>query len=396
MPLRPGSGGHDERWVAHRACVVPIKRGTTRRRRARGSPRGRAPDRSAARGRRARGDVGDAQGPPARLGPRPRREGAARDEPGHGVRLPGLRVARGPGGPPRRARVLRERRQGARRGGDHGARHARAVRAGHRRRPAPALGLRAGPARADHRAAGPRGAALPGDRLGRGAGHDRRRPARGRPRRDSALHLGPHQQRGGVPLPAARASPRDQQLPRLLEHVPRVERHRADRDHRHRQGHGVTRRLRPRGPDPRDRPEPRHQPPAHAVDAARGRPPRCHDRQHQPAARGGAREVRPPAEAARPARRHGPREAVRPGPDRRGPGVPPRGQQGGARARAGRARRAVPRRAHRGVRGVARARARGAVGHAGRGRRRRRGDHPAGRGPLHRRPARRSRAGRWA
>ena len=83
-----------------------------------------------------------------------------------------------------------------------------------------------------------------------------------------------------------------------------------------------------------DRPEPGHEPPAHADDAARGRAARRDDRRRQSAARGRADAVRAPAEAARYARRwRAARERLRPGPDRRRPGVLPRHRQGRARAR---------------------------------------------------------------
>ena len=90
-------------------------------------------------------------------------------------------------------------------------------------------------------------------------------------RRGRLLHLGPHQQRGGVPVPALRAPARHQQPARLLEHVPRVERRRA---HASRSASARARSaledFDARRRDLRHRPEPRHQPPAHA-DRAAGR-----------------------------------------------------------------------------------------------------------------------------
>ena len=50
-------------------------------------------------------------------------------------------------------------------------------------------------------------------------------------------------------------------------------RHRAGRDHRHRQGLGVARRPRARRPDPGRRAEPGHQPPADALGAGEGQAP---------------------------------------------------------------------------------------------------------------------------
>ena len=83
------------------------------------------------------------------------------------------------------------------------------------------------------------------------------------------LHLGPHQQRGGLPLPAVRARVRHQQPAGLLQPLPRGDQHRPAGVDRRRQGHGAARRLRPHRPDPQLRPQPRHQPSAHARDAAR-------------------------------------------------------------------------------------------------------------------------------
>ena len=76
------------------------------------------------------------------------------------------------------------------------------------------------------------------DRLGgRFLPHRARAPRAALARRGDLLHLGPHQQRGGLPLPALRPRLRHQQPAGLLEHVPRVERHGARGDDRRRQGH---------------------------------------------------------------------------------------------------------------------------------------------------------------
>ena len=83
------------------------------------------------------------------------------------------------------------------------------------------------------------------------------------------LHLGPRLERGGVPLPAVRARLRHQQFPRLLEHVPRGDQRRPAAVDRRRQGHGDARGLRPRRRHLLHRPQPRHQPSAHADHAAR-------------------------------------------------------------------------------------------------------------------------------
>ena len=74
----------------------------------------------------------------------------------------------------------------------------------------------------------PGGDPLRADRLGRRVRADRARAERaGVARRSVVLHVGPGQQRGGVPVRPLRAAVRHQQPARLLEHVPRVERHSA-------------------------------------------------------------------------------------------------------------------------------------------------------------------------
>ena len=84
------------------------------------------------------------------------------------------------------------------------------------------------------------------------------RPRLARPGR--VLHERSHGQRDGVRLPAVRARVRHQQPARLLEHVPRVDGHRAARDDRHRQVDRRVRRLRASRPDHRHGPEPGHEP----------------------------------------------------------------------------------------------------------------------------------------
>ena len=173
-------------------------------------------------------------------------------------------------------RVLRERRQGGRRGGDRAPGRRREFFAEHTRRRAAPRSPTTGSA---SRAGSPsRWCCAPGGdhyepiALGRRVRADRRAScsALDSPGRGRLLHLGPHQQRGGVPLPALRPRVRHQQPARLLEHVPRVERRRADRDA------SASARARSRSTtstqadaDPRRRPEPGHQPPAHADRAAR-------------------------------------------------------------------------------------------------------------------------------
>ena len=147
----------------------------------------------------------------------------------------------------------------------------------------------------------------------------------GQPGRGGVLHLRAHQQRGGVPLPAAGPQLRHQQPAGLLQHVPRVLRHRADRVDRHRQGLGDRRGPRPRRPDRHRRAEPRHQPSPDAVGAGEGEGQRREDHRGQPAARGRADPVQGSAEGARRGR---PRRADR----RRVRADPPRRRHGPVRA----------------------------------------------------------------
>ena len=130
-------------------------------------------------------------------------------EPGQRFRLPGLRLARARRRPPVSCGVLRERGQGRR-----------------RRRPPPGASrptsFASGPCRScsnspttgsklrggsPSRCSCDRGAiALRADLVGRRLRPDRRRAAgAGLARRGDLLHVGPYQQRGGVPLPAFRA-----------------------------------------------------------------------------------------------------------------------------------------------------------------------------------------------
>ena len=99
-------------------------------------------------------------------------------------------------------------------------------------------------------------------------GADARHAGVAAPRR--VLHVGAHEQRGRVRVPADGAGARHQQPAGLLEHVPRVERRGARAGDRHRQGHGDARRHPRRRADPRRRPEPGHQPPPDAVGAWSG------------------------------------------------------------------------------------------------------------------------------
>ena len=114
-------------------------------------------------------------------------------EPAQGFRLPGLRVARGARRPQVR-RVLRERRQGRRRGGDQARRHPGVLRAAfsrRTRRQARVLAFAAGPAHSPDGASARRWP-LPAHRLAGRVPADRRRTAgAGRPRtRRCSTHRG--------------------------------------------------------------------------------------------------------------------------------------------------------------------------------------------------------------
>ncbi len=312
-----------------------------------------------ARRRRPRcGSLDPGTGARARARARARR--AAAREPGRRLRLSGLRLARESAAPC--ARVLRERREGGRQRGDTEARHRRLLRAllapgarGAGRRLARGAGaaLRADVARAGRDA-------LRADRVGRRLRADRQPPAAARvARRGGVLHLGSHQQRGRLPVAAVRARVRHEQPPRLLEHVPRVERHWPGRVDRGREGHRRARRLRALRRHLRARPEPGLEPPAHAHGAASGQAARLRDRQHQPAARTRARRVREPAGGAGSARTwHAARGPLRAIAGRRRRRAAAGRREGAARARGRRpghrARPRLHRRAHAGLRELAR------------------------------------------
>ena len=237
------------------------------------------------------------------------------------LRLPRLRVAGGARRPQVR-RVLRERRQGRRRGGHPPRRHAGVLRPplGRRAGGQPGvLAVPAGPARPIRWCCGPETTTTARSagttRTGLIADHLQRA---GQPGRGGVLHLRPHQQRGRVPLPTAGPQLRHQQPAGLLEHVPRVLGHRADRVDRHRQGLGDRRGRRARRPDRHRRAEPGHQPSADAVGAGEGKGQRREDHRGQPAARGRPDPVQGPAEGARGGRaRRADRRRVRPDPPRR-------------------------------------------------------------------------------
>ena len=90
------------------------------------------------------------------------------------------------------------------------------------------------------------------------------------PEHGGVLHLGPGLERGRLPVSVVRARIRHQQLSRLLEHVPRGHQRRPAEVDRRRQGNGDAGGLRPQRLHLLHRPQSRHQPSAHADDAARG------------------------------------------------------------------------------------------------------------------------------
>ena len=120
------------------------------------------------------------------------------------------------------------------------------------------------------------------------------------PDRGRLLHVGPHEQRGRVPLPAVRAArsarttcptARTCATSRAASPSPRRSasaRARVTLDDIH-----------ARRPDLRRRPEPRHQPPADAHRARDGQAARRPHRRRQPAARGRADPVQEPADGPR-------------------------------------------------------------------------------------------------
>ena len=250
---------------------------------------------------------------------------AARQPEGR-LRLPRLRLARA--GPPAHRGVLRERRQGRRRGGHPAPGHPGLLRRAPRRRPRRPQRLLARPAGPPHPPHVPRRRAptttsrSTWERAFDIVAEELRRARL--PRRGRLLHLGPHQQRGRVPLPALRPRVRHQQPARLLQHVPRVVRLGADRDHRRRQGQRPARGPPPGRPDHRRRAEPGHQPPAHALRPGEGQGGRREDHHRQPAARGGPGTLQEPADPAGPARRRRAHRPVPADPPRRRPGPLPR------------------------------------------------------------------------
>ena len=142
-------------------------------------------------------------------------------------RLPELRVAR-PGLSSQRGRVLRERRQGGRVGGDPQTGRA-ATSSPPTRSPncasSPSTGwstTAGSPSRCTSRPARPTTRRSGWDEAFRSS-RDRLRGDAG-PEPRGLLHQRPHEQRGRVRLPAARAPPRDEQPAGLLQHVPRVQR----------------------------------------------------------------------------------------------------------------------------------------------------------------------------
>ena len=234
--------------------------------------------------------VGSAQGRPH----------DAADQPARWVRLPRMRMA----GAPRHVavRVLRERCQGRRRGGDGPADHRRLLRRSLDRGSGDPLRLLARPTGAAHRANASISwrHALPADLVG-WCRCRRRRPAPiarlAGPRR--LLHVRADEQRGRLPVPVVRPRLRHEQSAGLLEHVPRVERGRPRRDDRHRQGHRHARRRPCRRADRRRRAEPGYQPSAHARGAGTGQAQWRGDRVDQPVARGRPDRLPQPAAARR-------------------------------------------------------------------------------------------------
>ena len=239
----------------------------------------------------------------SQMGAEADRADAAQAEPGRGLRLHELRLARPGGRTPARRRVLRERRQGGRRGGDHGPRDPGVLRHAQHRR--------AGRAQSEHwlgqqgritqpmikRPGATHYEPIDWDEAFALIGTELNEP--GQPGRGDLLHLGPGVQRGRLRLPAVRPGVRHQQPARLLEHVPRVDEHRAAGVDRHRQGQRQHRGRLQREADHPGRAESRHQPSADAVRAGDRQAERRQDRLDQPAAGGRPGQLQEPAGAAR-------------------------------------------------------------------------------------------------
>ena len=152
-------------------------------------------------------------------------EHPAAPQPGRRLRLPGLRVARPGARSPAHRGVLRERRQGRRRGGDQPEARPGVLRDPLGGRPRRADRVLAGQAGSDHRADGAAAGCHPlrADHLGRRLHHDGGPPQPlGQPGPGGVLHVGQDVERGSVRLPALRPRARHQQPARLLQHVPRV------------------------------------------------------------------------------------------------------------------------------------------------------------------------------
>ena len=235
---------------------------------------------------------------------RPHRAGAEPAQSPRRLRLPWLRLA-GPAGSPAAGGVLRERRQGRRRGEHAADRRARLLRRPPRVGVVAALRVLAGqPGPADRTDGHPRRIGqLPTDHLGRRLHADRGAPAGHHPGPGGVLHVGPDLERGRVSVPVDGQVLRHEQPAGLLEHVPRVVGHRAAADHRHRQGIGVAGGHPPRRPDPGGRPEPGDEPSANAQRADRGQGARRAHRGRQSAAGGRALQVSRSADRERAGRR---------------------------------------------------------------------------------------------
>ena len=151
-----------------------------------------------------------------------------RAQPGRRLRLPGLRLARPGARAPAHGGVLRERREGGRRGGD--ARRRSTASSSPRTPSRSSRGrtrLLARPAGPDHRADGAaRGRdPLRADQLGRRVRPDRRPPQRGSTTPDEAVFYtsGKTSNEAAFAYQLFVRCLRHQQPPRLLEHVPRVD-----------------------------------------------------------------------------------------------------------------------------------------------------------------------------
>ena len=213
-------------------------------------------------------------------GPAAGRQHPAPPQPGARLRLHGLRLARPRPRAPQLRGVLRERRQGGRRGGHEAPRRPGLLR----RAPRGGAGRPGATTSSASRAGSPsrwccaRAARTTSRSRGttRSRSSPRRCAASTSPGEAAFYTSGRASNEAAFTLPAVRPRVRHQQPAGLLEHVPRVDLGGARREHRHRQGVGEPAGHPRRRAHRHRRPEPGHQPPAHAQRPREGQGARRH------------------------------------------------------------------------------------------------------------------------